>query len=512
MTGGVGKGGPVGAIEAVAFDLYGTLLALDDPLLHREVPRLLDVPGRRWLDLVRSRLLTTSFASTRELASFACRELAGERGAALVEACSALIERELASARPIPGALAVVQFLGRRGLKLGLLSNVSSSYKEPVARFGLEPLFDALLFSCDEGVKKPDAEIYLRLCARLEVEPDRVLVVGDSLANDVLAPSRLGMRTARVGMGDGRGAVSSVAELGLAALTGSDPCRALLAPGMRARLDDGCLEVTSVRAVSEDDQGRYNLVFEVEAEPCDAREPGRRRLFAKRYLSPHSAYVEELAYRLERFAGLPTCGTAIIDGPEPLLLVSAARGEKYSGELTPGIAHELARHMVFAFIFANGDIRPRNAFLAWDGSRPVVTMVDLEHCLFNLAIDVAQLTDPFNPHSIDALDPGVLARLVKRRVLTARTVRRARSEFFGIQGASAEVLRAFREGWLATFEALAAQSDEICGLLDERVYREPFLVIGTRSYRRAMARVDVADLRGRLAEAPETILDQVIEA
>lgn len=50
--------------RAVAFDLYGTLMALDNPLLHREIPLLFGVPGRRWLALVRGTLLRRSFPDT----------------------------------------------------------------------------------------------------------------------------------------------------------------------------------------------------------------------------------------------------------------------------------------------------------------------------------------------------------------------------------------------------------------------------------------------------------------
>ncbi len=500
------------ALDAVAFDLYGTLLALDDPLLRR-VPGLLGVPARRWLDLVRRELLTTAFPGTRELAEFACRSLVDDPAPAVIEACAAAVDETLASARLLDGVLALLQFLKRRGFKLGLVSNVSSAHKAPVARFGLDALFDAMLFSCDEGRRKPDPEIYRELCRRLEVEPGRVLMVGDSLANDVLAPAAVGMRSARVGGPAAGGSLNQTADLAWLALDGSEPLHPLLARGQVLTLGETRAAVNGLRPVSADAQGRYNLVYEVEAtdEGTGAASAPARVLYAKRYLAPESAWVEDLAYRVQGFAGLPTCDTWVADGAEPFLLVARAPGQKYAGELDPAIAHELGRHFAFGYIFSNADLRPRNAFLARDPEgRPVVTMVDLEHCFFNLAIEVASLPDPVDPAAIDALGPSVLRGLVKKRVLTDRTLPRARSEFFDARTAPPEVVRAYGEGFIAAYRTLAASAGAVCDLIRSRIARRPPLIIGTRAYRRAMASIDIEDIRSRLDADPGPVLDRLL--
>jgi putative hydrolase of the HAD superfamily len=500
------------ALEAVAFDLYGTLLAVDDPLLRR-LPALLGVPARRWLDLVRRELLTTAFPGTRELAEFACRSLVGDPAPEVIAACVAAVEDGLASARPLDGVVALLQFLKRRGLKLGLVSNVSSAHKAPVGRLGLDALFDAMLFSCDEGRRKPDPEIYRELCRRLGVEPGRVLMVGDSLANDVLAPAAIGMRALRVGGPPAGDALRETADLAWLALDERQPLRPLLARGRALPVGGSRSTVTALRPVSGDAQGRYNLVYEVEAAAEGPDEPGAPAgvLFAKRYLAPESAWVEDLAYQVQGLAGLPTCATWVAEGPEPFLLVARAPGAKYGGELDPAVAYELGRHFAFGYIFSNADMRPRNAFLARDPEgRPAITMVDLEHCFFNLAIDVANLPDPTDPGAIDALGPAALLGLVKKRVLTDRTLPRARGEFFDARSAPPEVVRAYGEGFTAAYRTLARRADALCDLVRSRIARAPVLIIGTRAYRRAMASVDVEDIRSRLDADPAPVLDQLL--
>ena len=61
-------------------------------------------------------------------------------------------------------------------------------------RFGLGRHFEFVLDSAAFGVKKPGPAIYEEALRRADASPGRVLFVGDSLANDVLAPRRMGMR------------------------------------------------------------------------------------------------------------------------------------------------------------------------------------------------------------------------------------------------------------------------------------------------------------------------------
>jgi len=67
---------------------------------------------------------------------------------------------------PVDGVFSLLAFLRRRGYALGLLSNLSSVHKEPVAGFGMEAMVDAAGFSCDTGVTKPDPRAYLDLWRR----------------------------------------------------------------------------------------------------------------------------------------------------------------------------------------------------------------------------------------------------------------------------------------------------------------------------------------------------------
>ncbi len=80
------------------------------------------------------------------------------------------------------------------GLKVGLLSNnypVISRYLRAGEGFDR---FDAVVFSNEEGVKKPSPEAYLLALERLNLAPGEVLFVDDNPEN-IAAAERLGLRT-----------------------------------------------------------------------------------------------------------------------------------------------------------------------------------------------------------------------------------------------------------------------------------------------------------------------------
>ncbi|MFI0367829.1 HAD family hydrolase [Actinomadura sp. 1N219] len=87
--------------------------------------------------------------------------------------------------------------LRRDGHRLALLTNNVKEW-EPLWRATLpvEELFELVVNSADEGVRKPDPEIYERTVERLGVAADRCLLI-DDLEVNCAAAERLGMFTVR---------------------------------------------------------------------------------------------------------------------------------------------------------------------------------------------------------------------------------------------------------------------------------------------------------------------------
>jgi HAD superfamily hydrolase (TIGR01509 family) len=81
------------------------------------------------------------------------------------------------------------------------VASLSNSWSEAragcIGRFGFDQLVDLMVFSAEEGVAKPDPEIYRRTLARLGVGPDEAVFVDDSEEN-LVAAARLGLATVQV--------------------------------------------------------------------------------------------------------------------------------------------------------------------------------------------------------------------------------------------------------------------------------------------------------------------------
>ncbi|GAB3212451.1 HAD family hydrolase [Marinactinospora thermotolerans] len=91
-----------------------------------------------------------------------------------------------------PPSVALIHRLADRGVRLALLSNAPSDIAGALRASPLLERFDALFFSCDLGMCKPDPEVYHRVLADLDADPAEVAFIDDREEN-VLAAKRIGI-------------------------------------------------------------------------------------------------------------------------------------------------------------------------------------------------------------------------------------------------------------------------------------------------------------------------------
>ena len=127
-----------------------------------------------------------------------------------VEALAGKLTRtHMAAVRSVtaaPSAWAeAVRRVGHAGYRTAILSNFDDGRTghEIVADTGLGDLFEIVVISADEGLRKPHPELFRRLLARLGLDAGRVLYVGDTPREDVLGARGVGMPV--VWLNEGRG-------------------------------------------------------------------------------------------------------------------------------------------------------------------------------------------------------------------------------------------------------------------------------------------------------------------
>ena len=92
-----------------------------------------------------------------------------------------------------PDALEALRTLSAEGYPLAVISNWQCGLRHYCSELGLSQYFDHVLGSADLGVAKPDGRIFADACSRFGVPADRVLHVGDTLADDYLGGEASGL-------------------------------------------------------------------------------------------------------------------------------------------------------------------------------------------------------------------------------------------------------------------------------------------------------------------------------
>lgn len=95
---------------------------------------------------------------------------------------------------PLPGAEEVLRKLRAAGVRIGLLTNGAPDLqREKIESSGLGMFFDAAVVSGEIGTGKPEPEIFHHLLEKLGVAADESLMVGNSLARDIVGAKRAGL-------------------------------------------------------------------------------------------------------------------------------------------------------------------------------------------------------------------------------------------------------------------------------------------------------------------------------
>jgi len=92
-----------------------------------------------------------------------------------------------------PDAMPALRELIASGYTLGIVSNFEAWLEVLLDRLAVAPLMSVVVVSGNEGIEKPDLEIFKRALDRLSTTPDRAVYVGDNPRIDVAPALDAGM-------------------------------------------------------------------------------------------------------------------------------------------------------------------------------------------------------------------------------------------------------------------------------------------------------------------------------
>ncbi len=92
-----------------------------------------------------------------------------------------------------PEIIPMLSKLKERGILVGLISNCYFEEAKVIRESELFPYFDAIFLSCEQGIQKPDEEIFERCMKKLAVKAEECLYVGDGGSYELETAKGLGM-------------------------------------------------------------------------------------------------------------------------------------------------------------------------------------------------------------------------------------------------------------------------------------------------------------------------------
>ncbi len=90
-------------------------------------------------------------------------------------------------------SIKLLEELKKRGIKIGLITNTFSDERDFIRKSPLFPFFDVALISFEQGLCKPDPELYKKMTEQLGVYADECLYVGDGGSKELYAAREAGM-------------------------------------------------------------------------------------------------------------------------------------------------------------------------------------------------------------------------------------------------------------------------------------------------------------------------------
>ncbi len=201
-------------IKAVFFDLYHTLLGYDPPREELQASALKDFGIEVDPDSLRRPLIAADEYMYQEHSRASISQRSREEQMALWAQYERILLREAgikADEQLIMGLLGKMrQFdlkqvlfddvlpalneLKKRGLILGLISNVDKDITSLLDNLGLTALLQVVVTSLDTGCNKPSPGIFQEAVKRAGVQANEAIYVGDQYQIDVVGASQAGMK------------------------------------------------------------------------------------------------------------------------------------------------------------------------------------------------------------------------------------------------------------------------------------------------------------------------------
>ncbi len=178
-------------IKGVVFDLGGVLLDNPASKMKSFISAVLDVSEEVLVTQISP--LMADFQKGRISESEVLSQVSSDYEGKRSGYCSIWRKAIESAYSPKKEMFSLLSELKQKGLKLGILSNTEMPVIEVLKKKDYS-IFDVLVFSCLEGVRKPEKEIYWLLVNRLGLKAEEIIFIDDREEN-IISASQIGLKS-----------------------------------------------------------------------------------------------------------------------------------------------------------------------------------------------------------------------------------------------------------------------------------------------------------------------------
>ena len=185
-------------IKAIIFDFWGTLFYENVRGVHpfRKFAKIIrkNIDDYSYLKIFENHIMKEKYLNLNIAVENLLKELNVSYNKKLILELTVLLKKKRTIEKPYPETFGVLKKL-KTNYKLGLITNTYYySFKKIEQGFDITNYFDIILKSYETKILKPNPKIYEMMLNKLKVKKDEVLMVGDSLKDDIQAAEKFGIR------------------------------------------------------------------------------------------------------------------------------------------------------------------------------------------------------------------------------------------------------------------------------------------------------------------------------
>ncbi|GIU69452.1 MAG: hypothetical protein KatS3mg002_0688 [Candidatus Woesearchaeota archaeon] len=184
-------------MKAIIFDLQGTLVengVFPSPI--KQVRFILGIKRdfREYVTLFESVFMTSTHTTLSEGFKAVADAFNVKITPAINERLIGMWNKNKLLSKPFPETIDVLEKLKGKFV-LVLVANIDCFGKDIITKFNLQKYFNKIYLSCDIGILKTNPEFFKNILNDISLNPEDVLMVGDSIDSDMTPASKLNINT-----------------------------------------------------------------------------------------------------------------------------------------------------------------------------------------------------------------------------------------------------------------------------------------------------------------------------